>query len=263
MTIVLSAPPACPWVLRHDLRPRMWRSSIGAGSRAPQRPAAGQASRRLPPVRVTALLRPGAAWWKVPKPANMTAVNSVQQLVNELDAHKDGLVVVEFFGTWCGGCKALLPHVIRLAEEDPSIHWVTVDYDENKPLGRGLGVKGLPSFLIFDGVQGCVEELSVTAGRLSQLTDALERHRRPSGSCPPGPIQIPPLPAFPTVRPRKVPAAEQQQQKQQQQQQQQQQAPPPLADAAGAAPQQVRDTLSNVVELPSAFAREAAPAECS
>lgn len=42
--------------------------------------------------------------------------------------------------------------------------------DENKPLGRGLGVKGLPCLLIFDGARGCVEQLEVTASRLGQLT---------------------------------------------------------------------------------------------
>ncbi len=46
-------------------------------------------------MRCAAFLRPGSAWWKGPKPDNMKSVDSVQQLVDELDAHKEGLVVVE------------------------------------------------------------------------------------------------------------------------------------------------------------------------
>ncbi|KAL4436117.1 hypothetical protein ABPG77_005565 [Micractinium sp. CCAP 211/92] len=178
----------------------------------------------------------------------MKSVDSVQQLVDELDAHKEGLVVVEFFGTWCSSCKALLPHLIKLAEGDDDTHWLLVDYDENKPLGRGLGVKGLPCILIFDGAQGCVEWLEVTASRLGELTEALNRHRQTTSTRPAGPFQIPPLPAFPTVHPRRPQASKQQQLS---------------AAPAAAVAQQAANTLSNVVELPGTLAPEAMSADCS
>jgi thiol-disulfide isomerase/thioredoxin len=76
----------------------------------------------------------------------------------------------QFYGTWCAGCKALLPRLVALAEADPSVRWLTVDYDENKPLGRGLGIKDLPAVLLFKGPQGCVEQLAVTPARLGELT---------------------------------------------------------------------------------------------
>lgn len=37
----------------------------------------------------------------------------------------------QFFGTWCSGCRALQPHLMKLAEEDSSVHWALVDYGAN------------------------------------------------------------------------------------------------------------------------------------
>ncbi len=42
----------------------------------------------------------------------------------------------QMYAAWCAGCKALLPHLIQLAEADPSVHWIAVDYGARplKPL---------------------------------------------------------------------------------------------------------------------------------
>jgi hypothetical protein len=40
----------------------------------------------------------GGAWWKAPKPPNCAEVASVQQLVDELDACCEQLVVVQVSG---------------------------------------------------------------------------------------------------------------------------------------------------------------------
>lgn len=34
----------------------------------------------------------------------------------------------QMYATWCAGCKALLPHLIQLAEADPSVRWLNIDY---------------------------------------------------------------------------------------------------------------------------------------
>lgn len=44
---------------------------------------------------------------------------------------------LQFFGTWCSSCKALLPHLIKLAEGDDDTHWLLVDYGQFRAcLGR-------------------------------------------------------------------------------------------------------------------------------
>lgn len=40
------------------------------------------------------------------------------------------LACLQFFGTWCSSCRSLLPHIIKLAEQDPTVHWVLIDYGE-------------------------------------------------------------------------------------------------------------------------------------
>lgn len=91
--------------------------------------------------RTSAFLRPGAAWWKAPKPANMVDIRSVQHLVDELAAASDQLVVVEYYGTWCAGCRALAPLLAELAAARPEVKVLLVDGDENKAR-RGAGGRG-------------------------------------------------------------------------------------------------------------------------
>ena len=67
------------------------------------RPAPASAILHLPKSR---FLQPGGPWWKAPRPNNMAVVDSVQQLVDELEANRERLVVVEVSGRPAGSCLA-------------------------------------------------------------------------------------------------------------------------------------------------------------
>lgn len=82
---------------------------------------------------------------------------------NEFDVEvlkEEGLVVVDFFATWCGPCKMLGPVLEDIQEEMKDVKIVKVDIDENKNAADNYGVKNIPTIKIFkDG-----KEVTTTVG---------------------------------------------------------------------------------------------------
>jgi thioredoxin 1 len=59
---------------------------------------------------------------------------------------KDGIVLVDFFATWCGPCKMLGP-VLESMQEEAEI--VKVDVDKHNELAREYKVMSVPTMIIF------------------------------------------------------------------------------------------------------------------
>ncbi|MFA5692882.1 MAG: thioredoxin [Acholeplasmataceae bacterium] len=88
---------------------------------------------------------------------------------------KDGLVVVDFFATWCGPCKMLTPVLEELSTEDQDTSFVKVDIDEYRKQAIDAGIKAVPTLVLFkDGV-----EVSRTQGYQpkEKLVSWLSEHR--------------------------------------------------------------------------------------
>lgn len=65
---------------------------------------------------------------------------------------KEGLILVDFFATWCGPCKMLSPILDELSEDVKDVKFIKVDVDEEGDLAREYGVMSIPNvFLIKDG----------------------------------------------------------------------------------------------------------------
>ena len=67
------------------------------------------------------------------------------------DVVKSGVVIVDFFATWCGPCKMLSPVLDSLAD---GLDIVKVDVDKHDDLARKYGVMSVPTLIFFkDGVE--------------------------------------------------------------------------------------------------------------
>ena len=60
-----------------------------------------------------------------------------------------GLVLVDFFATWCGPCKMLGPVLEDMASDRDSIDIVKVDIDESMNLARQYGSMSVPTLVLF------------------------------------------------------------------------------------------------------------------
>ncbi|KAE9599625.1 hypothetical protein Lal_00045788 [Lupinus albus] len=115
-------------------------------------------------------------WWEKGLQSNMREVTSAQDLVDSLLSAGDKLVVVDFFSPGCGGCKALHPKICQLAEMNPDVQFLQVNYEEHKSMCYSLNVHVLPFFRFYRGANGRLCSFSCTNATIKKFKDALAKH---------------------------------------------------------------------------------------
>ncbi|CAI5465456.1 unnamed protein product [Closterium sp. Yama58-4] len=118
----------------------------------------------------------GENWWEKNMPPNMRDLNSTHEFVEALGEAGDKLVVVEFFGTWCGACRALYPKLCKLALQYPDVLFLKINFDHNKPLCKSLNIRLLPMFHFYRGAEGRLDAFSASIAKIQKLKDALATH---------------------------------------------------------------------------------------
>ena len=72
-----------------------------------------------------------------------------------LDVEKaDGVVLVDFWATWCGPCKMIAPIVEQIASENEGkITVAKLDVDANGETAMKYGVMSIPTLILFKNGQ--------------------------------------------------------------------------------------------------------------
>jgi thioredoxin 1 len=76
--------------------------------------------------------------------------NVTAQQVDELRAEGKKLLV-DYWAKWCGPCKSLIPRLELLEEQYPDVTFVKVDVDENMDAALDLGIRTVPTIMIYNG----------------------------------------------------------------------------------------------------------------
>ncbi len=80
-----------------------------------------------------------------------------------------GLVLVDFFATWCGPCRQMMPLVTEISNEISNVKVVKMDIDESPKTPAEYGIQTIPTFILFKN--GEVVDKKVGSMPKSALTD--------------------------------------------------------------------------------------------
>ena len=83
-------------------------------------------------------------------------------------------VLVDFWATWCGPCKAIAPLLDEAATTyDGRLKIVKINVDENRLIPAKLGVRGVPTLMLFSAGQLKTSKVgAVTKSQLTALIDS-------------------------------------------------------------------------------------------
>lgn len=80
----------------------------------------------------------------------MSRIIKTNEFKSEVE-NKSGVVVVDFFATWCGPCKMLSPVYNSLGEEmQDKAEFLKVDIDESMELAERFVVTTVPTVIVFN-----------------------------------------------------------------------------------------------------------------
>ncbi len=63
-------------------------------------------------------------------------------------ASTNEIVVVDFWATWCGPCRAFGPIFEQVSEKYPDIPFVKVDVDESSEIAEAAQIRAVPTVMI-------------------------------------------------------------------------------------------------------------------
>lgn len=115
-------------------------------------------------------------WWEKGLQPNMKEITGAEDLVESLSRAGDKLVVVDFYSPGCGGCKALHPKICQIAEMNPDVQFLQVNYEDHKSMCYSLNVHVLPFFRFYRGAEGRLCSFSCTNATIKKFKDALAKH---------------------------------------------------------------------------------------
>ncbi|CAK9220462.1 unnamed protein product [Sphagnum jensenii] len=136
-------------------------------------------------LQASVLRVPVVRWWQRDGGTCFKDIHSTEEFVDALANAGDKLVIVDFYATWCGSCRALYPKLCKLAAAHKDVVFLKVNFAENKSMCKSLNIKVLPFFHFYRGAEGHIDGFSCSLSKLQKLKDAIAQHN--TARCSMGP----------------------------------------------------------------------------
>lgn len=102
----------------------------------------------------------------------MSAVNVNQSNFQEEVLNSEKPVLLDFWASWCGPCRMVLPIVEEIARENPDIKVCKVNVDEQQELANQFNVISIPSLFVMKN--GRIVNQSVGAKSKEQILELVK-----------------------------------------------------------------------------------------
>jgi thioredoxin 1 len=103
----------------------------------------------------------------------MATVNLTTEAFEE-SVLKDGIVLVDWWASWCGPCRMFAPVFEAASEKYPEITFAKVDTEAEQNLSAAAGITSIPTLMAFrDGILVFRQPGALPAPALQQVIDAV------------------------------------------------------------------------------------------
>lgn len=93
---------------------------------------------------------------------------------NEIESYQ-GLVLVDFWASWCAPCRSIAPHIEALANEYANkAKFGKINVDEEEQTPQKFGIRALPTLVLFKNGQPVDQVVGAVAK--DKIAQMIEKH---------------------------------------------------------------------------------------